>query len=356
MRHDGPIPGFRLATADTDPGGTRRGSTRFRPWTRGRLALLLAAAIGLPWVPAFESPPDGPPVHRARGHSEAMIWRFAFSPDGQTIAAADGRAVVTLRRADHGWSVDRTLAFSGMYVAFSPNGRRLVAGGRDADVVSCDPDRETPAHPLGIPIREASELRYSPDGRTLAVASYRSPEIILWDVEAGRPARILRGHTSPVVAMAFAPDGRSLAASPEVLIWDLATGHVRQRLPADAIISLAYSPDGRRLALVDGREKSARIFDLTTGGLIASIGRHALPIRSVAFSPDGRLLATAGGDGIAGLWSVESGLPVRRLDGQADLLRHLAFSPDGRILAATANDNDIRLWDLDGLADRPTVR
>src|SRR5262249_56520840 len=109
--------------------------------------------------------------------------------------------------------------------------------------------------PLGIPIQDTSDMRFSPDGRTLAVSSHRSREIILWVIERRRPRMTLQGHSSSVVTLAFARDGRSLASAARldaaVLIWDLATGRPRRRLsePVRFGISLAYSPDRNLLAI-----------------------------------------------------------------------------------------------------------
>jgi WD40 repeat protein len=353
MQHDEAMRAFARTSPAEIRAEAHLGRTRFRPWTRGRIAVILAAAIGIPWLPAPDAPSQIPPTHRARGILAAAIWSFAFAPDGQAVTVADGSSLVTLRRADHGWRIDPPAATDTLIVAISPDGRHLAEGGRESVVVACVPRTPGRGPKLRIPLREASVLRFSPDGRTLAVAGYCTCEITLWDVESGRQRLALRGHTSTVPALAFAPDGRTLASvstiDPEVQIWDLATGRPRRRLPAPGVMSLAYSPDGRRLATADGRDKRAAIWDPGTGSRLASIGRHESPVRSVAFSPDGRLLATAGGDGSAGLWDVATGRELRRLDGQTELLRHIAFSPDGRTLAASAVDGDLRLWDLGGL-------
>jgi WD40 repeat protein len=353
MRHDEMIRDFGPGPADIGPKRGRIGRPRFRPWTRGRIAWLLAAAIGAPWHPALQSSPESPAMHRSRGRPGVAVRGFALGPDGQTIATADGLERVTMRRAASRWDIDRSFKVRGATLAFSPDGRSLVVGGGGFDVVSCDLAREGREHPLGIPIRQISDLRFSPDGRTLAVSSFRTSEVILWDTDEGKLRMILRGHSSSVVTMAFAPDGQSLASTARtdstVLIWDLATGEPRCRLSAPGVVSLAYSPDGRLLATVGIGEKSVRIWDARRGGLLRRTGGHPLPILSVSFSPDARWLATGAGDGSAGLWDVATGREIRRLDGRADVIVHVAFSPDGRMLAAIGNDDDIRIWDLAGL-------
>jgi RNA polymerase sigma factor (sigma-70 family) len=71
---------------------------------------------------------------------------------------------------------------------------------------------------------EARVMAFAPDGRTLAAESPGN-RIMLWDVVTRRALRMLRGHEGPIRSLAFTPDGRRLISGSDDttgLIWDLA--------------------------------------------------------------------------------------------------------------------------------------
>lgn len=77
--------------------------------------------------------------------------------------------------------------------------------------------------------------------------------MILWDADTGALRRTLPGHRSPVRAVAFAPNGRSLATGSDngrLRVWHVATGQELCELEAQAVgcRELIFSDDGRWLA------------------------------------------------------------------------------------------------------------
>jgi RNA polymerase sigma factor (sigma-70 family) len=146
-------------------------------------------------------------------------------------------------------------------------------------------------------------LAFSPDGTTLAVSA--GARVRLWDVKAGREKPHDSEHCEYVRSIAFSPDGRFLAGHgmynvSEVWVWDLVAGTSRTLSRREReesgvwrgpLNSMAFHPDGRSLAVADGR--TVVIWDAATGHKQATLAGHTDEIYALTFSPDGQTLAAA---------------------------------------------------------------
>ncbi len=164
---------------------------------------------------------------------------------------------------------------------------------------------------------------------------------------------IATNSLSPVKAVAFSPDGRTLAAgdvSGHVYLWDPATGVLRVTLtdPGSAQIeSAAFSPNGRILATGDGTGVTY-FWDAATGRQVAALADPGSKgVDTLAFSPDGTMLATGDYNGTTYLWKVATRTRIRKFPAPfaSDILS-VAFSPAGSTLATGAYDGSTCLWNV----------
>jgi WD40 repeat protein len=149
--------------------------------------------------------------HIARGARGVQVRWFAFSPTGNQIATCNTAGRVALRAREGGWRIERFLDFAGYAnaVAFSADGRSLAAAGNAPGVCMWDMASpiDKPATVMDLSIRHLTHLLFSPDGKSLAVTTDLDGTILLCDLAARRKHMVLH-HPSPVVSIAFSPDGR----------------------------------------------------------------------------------------------------------------------------------------------------
>lgn len=152
------------------------------------------------------------------------------------------------------------------------------------------PDAPDPRYPFQPPV-----LVHTAEGKLLGLGS-TGWAFSLWDVRSGQRLSPALGHQTPVTALGFTDDGRtlrSLAADGTLFHWDVRTGREsrRQRLDIDPNNSLSYhSPNGLRTLM-----RNRQLWDLGTGRRLHSYPLPPWPhehrITLVAgFSPDGNHL------------------------------------------------------------------
>lgn len=247
-------------------------------------------------------------------------------------------------------------------IDFNPQGSLLAVGHRlgseeDGYAGIVDVWRVSSWAPLG-PIlagnQGVNQVAFSPGGRSLASAFlstvYEDNRVVFWDTLGWEISRTLQ--TGALQNIAFSPDGKLLAASPDryaIEIYRLEDGKLVQTLHTSftgAVNALVFSPDGNTLATghYDG---AIGLWNPLSGDLLHALEANGV-VNSLAFNRDGTILASGQGvdSSSVELWDIEIGQRLRTLEGHSHPVVSLDFSPEGNILASGSYDGTVWLWGI----------
>ncbi len=254
-------------------------------------------------------------------------------------------------------------------IAFTSDGRLLVSGIVDKRLRLWDVSGKINERDLATTTTDRGVIRFSRDGRTLALAEGFT--VKLWDVATLRELPMLTAPQSGLLPSQvsifanFSEDGKKLATGgfgTPTILWETET--VKQLVKMSGRTNMAYevafSADGTRLSS-GGRTR----WDLRTGrGMrltsAPSDGVFGMP------SPDGKLLATfTMNSNVLTILEVPSGRQLQRLAPASGggVINRVNFSPDGTMLVTAygpdpqqqqtasgmspgSNENQLKIWDV----------
>jgi WD40 repeat protein len=101
----------------------------------------------------------------------------------------------------------------------------------------------------------------------------------------------------------------------------------------------------RALVATGGDDRTATLWDASSGELLATLSGHTETVRSFAFSPDDQTLAVAVKDGTVWFWDVDRHKLRQVLSCHPARIWNLDYSPDGARLATASGDHTVKVWD-----------
>ena len=304
------------------------------------------------------------------GLRDQSLWAIATSPDDSLLVTGDRGETVRLWDTKTGTLRATLVGHIGAArtAAFSPDSRRLVTGGQDGTVRVWD---TTTGQQLEVLMGHTARIvlvDVASDGLRILTGSDDNTARI-WDLGGGQHERRLSGHTAEVHGVLYSPDGLYAATTSSdstVRVWDLSTGKSLTTLvQSTPLVTLAFSPDGVHLATGPHLAKEdITVWDWRRGAVVARFSANNAHINSIKFSPDGKIIASACPDRILRMWDWRTGQVLWASEQQPAEPAQMTFSPDGLRFQATDTTGSVRVWDMqtkrvlmktDDNAGRPTT-
>lgn len=317
--------------------GTVAPATHYPPaflgWSPDGRALAISYKRGELWLHGLA----GEAPRRLQDKWDESVRAIVFLPDGKKLVWAGSEGGVRLvdlasGKVERQWWPDAKRLSA---LSVSPDGKTIVAGGRDGVrvfTIHSDKLRTFDLKPSGSE-PDVAALAFSRDGKTLYGAGLQLG-LHVWDVPSGTLGRTLFG---PAVSFAVTSSAVVLPDDDDLVAFDPSTFEVRLSTSAGSDPSLVTaSPDGRSIAFVDERS-GLRVVDAATLEPKSPPAGHTAAVRALCFG--GTYLASAGPDGLF-IWDPGSGrllkhhrLPLRKYmppmvcgDGEV----HLEVDPKGK--------------------------
>lgn len=202
---------------------------------------------------------------------------------------------------------------------------------------------------LGDPV---VALAWSPDSRHLAAAGISGPTAIL-DAASLRVVHPLAGHDGGTFTLDWSARGDLLAtggADGRVRLWDANTGALRRHLPggADWVEQAVFSPDGDRLATRAGRY--LRVWQAGEEPVF-EFSRHESTVTALAWRADSEAIAS-GCYGRIRAWRLGESQPCEDIPWKGSFLS-LAWNPTGRFLCGGTQEGTIQFFRLPAQQNEP---
>lgn len=194
-------------------------------------------------------------------------------------------------------------------------------------------------------------VAFSPDNQQLAIGDCKG-QIRLLNQNNCQQTMLLSGHIPNywITSLAFSKGGDILVSSSwdkTAKIWDLTTGQCLFTLAGHnhLLWAIAISPNSRWVAS-SGDDGTVRLWCSDTGNCASSLIVHTNWVWALDFHPGSALLASGSFDCTVRIWNVQTGDCTEILEECHAGVLALAFSPSGDFLAIGGVDRTISFWDM----------
>src|SRR5947207_10172242 len=196
-------------------------------------------------------------------------------------------------------------------------------------------------------------VRFSPDGKTLAVSGNR--EVLLHRADGSGLVKRLPGKADRILSIAFSADGNLMIAGGgtparfgEIQFWEPREGTLLRTAEAtnDTVFGASLSPDASKVA-VGCADNTVRAFETATGKELYKISTHENWVLGTAFGMDSKRLVSVGRDRAAKLIDASAGQFLENVNQMHGELAAVARHPKADEIVIGGEDRVPYIYSMD---------
>ncbi|MBT31266.1 MAG: hypothetical protein CMO01_16550 [Thalassobius sp.] len=306
----------------------------------------------------------GEMICKLTGYSK-KITGLSFNSTGDKLAIVNDGKDIILWDMPSGKIYQKLQGHKGdiRSIAFAPNGNEILSGSADKTAVvwKSDKDGNNNRHIFKAHRKGIFSVAYHPSGKIFASGS-ADGTVILWERDTYRSIDTLFGNTKayyePAWNLDFSPNGKFLLSAGHnslLKVWDITSGNLIAKAKANegAVRAVKTSHDGQFI-FTAGFDKSIKKWS-GNGSIINEFNGHKDEVLCLALHPKKNILASGSRDKSIILWDTETGKKLYELKSHDADVNQISFSPDGKYLVSGGDDSRITLWDLAKMRELATL-
>jgi WD40 repeat protein len=290
-------------------------------------------------------------------HGDAEVSDVVFSANGKVMltGASDGSIKVWDTSS---WTASQSFQHGGVIdvLAITRDGQRAASMQMEGPLRlwSLAESKEFPL-PGELADKAFTSIRFTRDGFS-ALAAAKDGTAFKWHIATGAIEGRFSNQHAALWSATFDPSETTILTSS----WDKTARTFDARSNAarplvvqhqEPVRNAEFSPDGRQIVSASW-DRTARISNVDDGRPGTELRGHRDTLNLAVFSPlQGAYVLTASEDKTARLWDVTTGVEVRRYDDFSETIANAEFSSDASHVLVAARDNVVRYWNID-----PVVR